>query len=240
VILDARDVEAVFTADPANIHWFVARIVRAAPGPSPSRILDIGCGDGLLLLALAEAMPQASLVGVDISPTSVAAARERIEASLHGSRISALCGDFMAFDRGQFGLITAFQALEAMDAPTEQVAATLARDVAPGGVLIYVMPYRCLYNSVLNTLRNMLRRVRGSASDWIILRAANLVHRGQSQEWLRQRVHYMYAVTRHYDESLREALRHQGFHILHMEAAPHTSPGQLRHRLAVLAARPAK
>lgn len=240
MIHDAHDSKAVFTADPANIHWFVARIVGAVPVPNPSRVLDIGCGDGLLLLALADAMPRVSLIGVDLSPASVAAARERLVTSLHESRMSVVCSDYMAFDRGQFGLITAFQSLEAIDAPTEQVAATLARDVAPGGILIYVMPYRCLYNSLLNTFRNLLRRMRGKVSDWIILRAATLLHHGQSQEWLRQRVHYMYLVTRHYDETLREALRHEGFHVLHTEAAPHTSPGQLKHRLAVLVARAVK
>jgi len=41
--------------------------------------LDIGCGAGELSLALARGRPQARIVGIDVSPQLIAAARERAE-----------------------------------------------------------------------------------------------------------------------------------------------------------------
>src|SRR6185436_13791496 len=43
-----------------------------------SRALEIGCGVGPLTQLLAEALPQGSVVGTDLSPKSVDAARERL------------------------------------------------------------------------------------------------------------------------------------------------------------------
>lgn len=48
-------------------------------GLRPSdRVLEIGCGVGPLTQLLAEALPQGSVLGTDLSPKSVAAARERL------------------------------------------------------------------------------------------------------------------------------------------------------------------
>jgi trans-aconitate 2-methyltransferase len=43
-----------------------------------NRVLEIGCGVGPLTQLLAEALPQGSVLGTDLSPRSVAAARERL------------------------------------------------------------------------------------------------------------------------------------------------------------------
>lgn len=42
-----------------------------------SRVLDIGCGAGELSLAVARGRPQVSVIGVDVSPPLISAARER-------------------------------------------------------------------------------------------------------------------------------------------------------------------
>jgi hypothetical protein len=46
----------------------------------------------------------------------------------------------------------------------------------------------------------------------------------------------MYLAPVHGEEELCEALRAKGFRVLHSEPAPHTSIGQLKQRLTVLAA----
>jgi len=43
-----------------------------------SRVLEIGCGVGTLTQLLAEALPEGSVLGADLSPKSVAAAEERL------------------------------------------------------------------------------------------------------------------------------------------------------------------
>lgn len=50
---------------------------RIARQPADT-VLDIGCGAGELALAIARARPRARIVGLDVSPDLVAAARERV------------------------------------------------------------------------------------------------------------------------------------------------------------------
>ena len=60
----------------------------------PSQVLDAGCGEGDDLMALAQAFPQAGLLGVDAAPAMLNAARER---SLHsGSRMQSLLRRWLA------------------------------------------------------------------------------------------------------------------------------------------------
>ncbi|HST36558.1 MAG TPA: methyltransferase domain-containing protein [Allosphingosinicella sp.] len=53
-----------------------ALVARALPF-APRRILDIGCGAGATSLALAGALPEATVTGLDLSDALIAAARER-------------------------------------------------------------------------------------------------------------------------------------------------------------------
>lgn len=54
------------------------------------RLLDIGTGPGHLLLALGKTVPDAELVGVDISPAMVAQARRNVKTKAGDSRIEVL------------------------------------------------------------------------------------------------------------------------------------------------------
>jgi SAM-dependent methyltransferase len=55
------------------------RLLARVGGSGDGGTLDIGCGAGELSLAIARGNPQAKVVGVDVSPELVAAARERGE-----------------------------------------------------------------------------------------------------------------------------------------------------------------
>ena len=55
------------------------RVLRFAPKP-PRRVLDLGCGDGLLLATVLEAFPESEGVGVDYSPPMLEQARTRLAA----------------------------------------------------------------------------------------------------------------------------------------------------------------
>ena len=213
-----------FTADPTHVAWVGARVVNSLSSP-PRRVLDVGCGDGALLRYLADAFPAAALVGVDL-----AAGFDPDD------RLTFRRGDYLMLDAGRFDLIVASSSLQGIDTTTDALAAKLAGDLAPGGRLIHVTPYRCLYNSALNTVRRVLRLLRGGATDRMILMTARTLHPDQPRAKLMQRVDYMYLILRHCEDGLRAALEHRGLRLDHIEPAPHTSVGQPKHRLAVMSA----
>lgn len=225
----------VFGADLKHVHWFGARILRSMDGMVPRRILDVGCGDGALLIHLAQAMPGASLVGVDLSESNVAAAREAIAVTKERDRIRIIQDNYLRIDEGTFDLVTASSSLQGIDIDTGGLAEKLARDISTVGRLIHVTPYRCAYNAALNTLRKGLRSMRGRTTDRMILSVAKLLHPDHPGTKLRERVSYMYLVLRHDEDGLRAALSAYGFRLIASEPAPHTSVGQPKHRFAVLA-----
>jgi SAM-dependent methyltransferase len=226
----------VFGADPAHVRWFGGRILDAVRGVPPGRVLDIGCGDGSLILYLVEALPRARFVGVDLSDANIARAEAAVAGSRHRDRVSFVHGDYVTLDAGRFDLIVASSSLQGMEPTSDALAAKLAGDTAPGGLIVHVTPYRCTYNTALNAVRRMLRLVRGSATDHMILGIARVLHPGQPRARLHERVEYMYLVLRHYEDDLRAALIRHGFHLIGTQPAPHTSPGQPWHRLAVMSA----
>ncbi|WP_329034341.1 methyltransferase domain-containing protein [Streptomyces sp. NBC_00178] len=100
-----------------------------------SRVLDLGCGDGLLLEHLA-ASQERHLAGVDLSPESVALARRR--PALSGARLEQGRAQQLPFADGSFDACVSHMALMLM-ADIEQVAAEVARVLSPGGVLACVL-----------------------------------------------------------------------------------------------------
>jgi magnesium-protoporphyrin O-methyltransferase len=74
-----------------------------------SRILDAGCGTGAL--AVQAARRGASVVAVDISPTLVALAQERLPALIGGGRVAFSVGDMFDAQLGEFDHVVAMDSL---------------------------------------------------------------------------------------------------------------------------------
>jgi len=117
--------------NPALIAEATARLA----GLDAPRILDIGCGAGATSLALAAALPEARIMGIDLSASLVAAARERAGERPH---LDFEVGDASSWtsDRAGFDLIVSRHGVMFFDDP---VAAfrhlrTLLR---PGGSLLF-------------------------------------------------------------------------------------------------------
>ncbi len=93
------------------------------------RFIDLGCGDGRLLLRMAKAMPEARFVGVESAPLLYAIARWRC-------RRQANCeihfGDFWKMDWGAFDLLFCFLSPE----PMLRVWRKARREMAESGCLM--------------------------------------------------------------------------------------------------------
>src|SRR5438093_3685091 len=68
-------------------------------------VLDVGCGAGSLVLHLAEALPQALLVGIDISPANIREAERARAGHPAARRITFESADYLETTIGPVDLI---------------------------------------------------------------------------------------------------------------------------------------
>lgn len=62
------------------------------------RILDVGCGNGILALMCAQKNPQAHIVGLEIDPAAAEEAAQNFAQSPWSDRLSAVCHDFLEWN----------------------------------------------------------------------------------------------------------------------------------------------
>lgn len=109
------------------------RLVSMAACLAPLRILDIGCGTGYLTARLAQAFPQAAVLGLDLAPGMVEFAREKYRAA----NLSFTVGDGESLDLAErsFDLVVSNASLQWM-AP-EKVFSEVVPVLAPGGTFLF-------------------------------------------------------------------------------------------------------
>lgn len=79
----------------------------------PARVLDVGCGTGGLTVALCATFPDASVVGVDAVPITIAAARVRAEGCRAGARFEVVSASGpLPFPDRSFDLVTCTSVIE--------------------------------------------------------------------------------------------------------------------------------
>ena len=104
--------------------------------PRSGRILDVGCGHGLLALHLAAGSSEREVIGVDIDGAKLLAARRAASAAPALTNL-AFVADEEIDDHGPFDAVTVVDVLYLLT--TEHQAAlvrSLARRLAPGGRLL--------------------------------------------------------------------------------------------------------
>jgi SAM-dependent methyltransferase len=128
---------------PATLHWdhnehYHRWLLRQLPD-SPGRVLDVGCGAGLLASRMAGRAGQVD--GVDRSAAMIEQARFRYPP---GARLHWIAGDLLdprlPLAPGGYDAVTALSSLHHL--PLRAGLARLASLVRPGGVLAVVGLYR--------------------------------------------------------------------------------------------------
>lgn len=111
-------------------HAYAAWLA-AQSGRPPRSVLDLGCGNGSLLLALRQQWPDAALRGADPSQESVTRARE--------AGIDARCGSVGALRIEPADLVVSVNVVEHVADPVTFMH-SMAALVMPGGSLLLVCP----------------------------------------------------------------------------------------------------
>jgi predicted TPR repeat methyltransferase len=113
---------------PGLMHRVLAEHPTIAAGERLGPALDLGCGTGLVAVALSD-LPVAPLVGVDVSPRMLkAAAAKQLYADLHEADVMR----FLAEDATRWRLILAADVLVYFGPLSELLTAAHAR-LEPGG-----------------------------------------------------------------------------------------------------------
>jgi len=110
------------------------RVVSMAdPLPNVNRILEVGCGTGVLTRLLIERFPQAEIHAVDVAEPMIARARELTPAR---ARVQWHVADARQFETTlTFPLVASSSALQWM-APLPETLRKIATFLAPGGWLV--------------------------------------------------------------------------------------------------------
>lgn len=125
-----QDIAVFFEEGLATLPDLAAALARGG------RVLDVACGGGRWLVAVARRFPATQLVGVEFEPDSVARAMRLVTDSGLGERIRIEARDIPALPyRGEFDLVYMQDAVHEMPDPVGSLAAAWTA-VAPGGRLV--------------------------------------------------------------------------------------------------------
>jgi ubiquinone/menaquinone biosynthesis C-methylase UbiE len=103
--------------------------------PAGGAVLDVGCGIGSHLGAIAAAHPDARLAGLDLLPDRIEEARRNVPSG----RFIVGSADALPFDADAFDVVLAITLVSSL--PTDEMEAAAAREIGrvlrPGGWLIW-------------------------------------------------------------------------------------------------------
>lgn len=119
------------------------------------RVLDVGCGDGANSVLLAK-LGAAEVVGVDISPESIAVARHRARLNAVADRVTFFCAplETAPLDRRAFDVIWGDAILHHLIAGLDGVLKRLIDCAKPDALLLFSEPVN--FNRTLRRIRFLI------------------------------------------------------------------------------------
>lgn len=134
ILIDAG--EAFGTAHHATTYGCLLAIDRLTRRRNYANVLDLGCGSGVLSIAVARALPSARIMASDLDVQSVAVAATNIIANRAGSRISAIVAS--GLDHPRLRTPQSYDLLIAniLAAPLIMLSGDIARATKPGGHVV--------------------------------------------------------------------------------------------------------
>jgi SAM-dependent methyltransferase len=117
-------------------YWgYLSRVLELVDGYRPSRIAEIGCGDGKILYEVAQRHPRATCDGYDLSSRAIAFARA------YGDGSASFHAEDFASAREAYDLMLCVETLEHVpDEVIPSFVAAMSRKLLPGGRLIVTVP----------------------------------------------------------------------------------------------------
>jgi len=139
---------------------------------SGRRVLDAGCGTGALAVEVARRGAQ--VVAVDLSPTLIALARDRMPADLADGRLSFVAGDMLDPDFGRFDHVVAMDSL--IHYRTPDIVAILSRLAARANrSVVYTVAPRTPALTAMHAVGRLFPR--GNRAPSIVPVTENRLHR---------------------------------------------------------------
>ena len=210
-------------------------ILERVPRGKRLLILDVGCGTGVLAFTLAEALPDATVTGVDISAANIETAETHRRSQAGGDRVRFMRADYLQHDLSPVDVIVTDTVLHFMRARPIDLWAKLAGDLRPGGVLVCAMAYDCLHNRVLTGVRRALRAIRGRPVESLMMALGRLAYgRSMDERLIRERIEYMFIPPEQVMSNATESLTTSvGLRLIARHDLPGVSATQLKQRVSV-------
>jgi ribosomal protein L11 methyltransferase len=128
--------EAFGTAHHATTQGCLLAIDRLARLCRPRKVLDLGCGSGVLAIAAARALPAAAVIASDIDPAATAVAQANATGNRMASRVKIVTArgldSPMLLRARPYDLVLA----NILAGPLIALAPQLARAILPGGIAV--------------------------------------------------------------------------------------------------------
>lgn len=131
--------QALPLAHPDHLATVATLFGMSPPAPAAARVLELGCGVGANLIALAQAMPDANFLGIDLSPGQIERGRRAVqELGLPNIQLRAQNVTDLSTSGGTFDYVICHGVFSWVPESVRQSILRICRDLLAGQGVAYV------------------------------------------------------------------------------------------------------